>query len=142
MALTITIFLTSQAIYEWNRYFNVWGPDASTQLAFTSYLTDISDYLNSRNERLATYIVATEDGVQVNGVSIFAQPIQYLTRTHTQLLAESKRYVYLDQADIPKTQFPRTYILIPTRDTQFIADFAKINRLSREPHEDFVIYRK
>lgn len=139
---TVVIFLSAVAVFEWNRYFNVWAKHPHISYAFTSHLSDIAEYLNENPTNQITFIIPSEPGVIVDGVSIFAQPIKYLTETQSESLAVAKNYIYLNLEDLKEVKFPPHYRMIITEQTSETMSYIKELGLSVETFPTFAVYHK
>ena len=141
--MVIVVLLIAVAIVEYNRYFLIWGKSEFTELAFTKNLTDISYYLENNSITSPTFIVVNEPGVVVEGVSIFAQPIKFLTRTHTSNAQQEKQVFYISEEQVNDLRSVAHYRMIPLLETQRVKNFINTNtRLQKTSYENFTVYSK
>lgn len=141
--ITLVIFLSAVALAEHNRYFEVWAKSPATKFAFTQHLTSIADHLKSQDRDAPTYILVNENGVLVDGVSVFAQPIKFITKTHTQESAQEENIYYISGEQLKSFKFPKTFSVIPLVTDEDTVKFLKNNlKLKEKKYESFSVYSK
>lgn len=98
--LVILALLGALGFYEYNRYFNVWGPSQITADAFSANYVDIANQINAVPDSKKKYVVIGIPAVEAYGLPVTAQTVMFLTDTVTAKKRAVKNLTYLtaDQA--------------------------------------------
>lgn len=75
----LVAFLVWVAIIEHNTYFLRWAPNPAVAAAFAADKTELANYLNTVPEDVSVYLVVNAPSLNINGISLNAQPVVYLT---------------------------------------------------------------
>ena len=86
--------------YEYNRYFNIWGPNQTTAGAFTASYVEIAKEINESPLSKKKYVVIEAPAIEAYGFPVSAQTVMFLTNTVTPENQNIKNLTYLtsDQA--------------------------------------------
>ena len=86
--------------YEYNRYFNIFGPSQVTADAFTANYVDIANQINALPADKKKYVIVDALATEAYGLPVSAETVMFLTDTVTPSTQRSKNLTYLtaDQA--------------------------------------------
>ena len=113
VALSLAIFLSSLAIFEFWRYFIVWGKDKTTAAAFNYNYLAVAKQLNQSPPNIKKYVLVNAPGIKVNGVSMPAQTIMFLTDTYTPAKQKAKNIYYMTEDQFKAGKYDRNATVIP-----------------------------
>ena len=103
----LVILLGAMAIFEYNRYFNIWGGSPHTAGAFTQEYVHIADQINALPQSVKKYVIVRAGGVEVYGVPMPAQTVMFLTQSASQEAQREKNIFYLTPGEARQRQFER-----------------------------------
>lgn len=93
--LAIVLLLTAIGFMEFDKYFNKWGQNPSVKEAFNQNYVDIGKQINKLPLSTKKYVVVYAGGVLVNGISMPAQTVMYLTDSFTKEKQIKKNIFYI-----------------------------------------------
>lgn len=77
--ILLAAFLMWHAAIEGVTYFIRWAPHPAVAAAFAADKTELANYLNTVPEDVSVYLVVNAPSLNINGISLNAQPVVYLT---------------------------------------------------------------
>ncbi len=98
--LVAVIVLGALGFYEYNRYFNIFGPSQITAGAFTADYVNIANQINATPITKKKYVIIDAPAINAYGLPVSAETVMFLTNTVTPANQKSKNLIYLttDQA--------------------------------------------
>ncbi|OGM97481.1 MAG: hypothetical protein A2735_01985 [Candidatus Yanofskybacteria bacterium RIFCSPHIGHO2_01_FULL_41_21] len=88
------------SFYEYNRYFNIWGPSQKTADSFSVNYVEIANEINASPITKKKYVIVSPSSVDAYGLPIRAETVMFLTDTVLPPTQRAKNLTYLtvDQA--------------------------------------------
>lgn len=115
-AFVIVVFLISIAFLEYDRYFNQWGRNPAVADAFSASYSQLAEKLNGLPTNIKKYVVVAPRGSAiVNGLSLDAQSVMFLTDTYTPAKQQAKNIYYLTTAQFRAGEYDRDSLVLPLR---------------------------
>ncbi len=105
--LAMLALLGALSVYEYNRYFNIFGPAQITQEAFNQNYVDIAAQINTLPSSTIKYVIVSAGGVEAFGLPMPAQTVMFLTDTPTLAAQKTKNVIYLTEAQAQGYHFDR-----------------------------------
>ncbi|MBP9822139.1 MAG: glycosyltransferase family 39 protein [Candidatus Pacebacteria bacterium] len=92
--------MVALGFYEYNRYFNIFGPSEITAGAFTANYVEIANQINSTPIKKLKYVIIDAPAMNAYGLPVSAETVMFLTDTVTPATQKAKNLIYLtaDQA--------------------------------------------
>ena len=115
-AFVIVVLLISIAFVEYDRYFNQWGRNLAVASEFNASYSKLADKLNHLPTTIKKYVVvAPRGGARVNGLSLDAQPIMFLTDTNTPSKQKAKNIYYITTEQFRAGEYDRDSLILPLK---------------------------
>ncbi len=111
----LVAWLVWAAIVEHNTYFLRWAPSPAVSAAFAADKTELANYLNTVPEDVSVYIVVNAPSLNINGISLNAQPVVYLTWRKPNI-----HYVTLETLDQIPSEIKRAEIILLDNDRRLL----------------------
>lgn len=115
-AFVIVVLLISIAFVEFNRYFNHWGKNPAVASEFNASYSVLADKLNRLPITIKKYVVVAPRGSAiVNGLSLDAQSVMFLTDTYTSEKQQAKNIYYLTPAQFRAGEYDHDSLTLPLK---------------------------
>ena len=101
-SLVMTIFMGSLGLAEYRKYFIDWAQNPNTASAFNQNYREIGEEINKLPKTVRKYVVVHAEGVLVDGISIPAQTVMFITQTYSKELQKEKNLFYLTPEEFEK----------------------------------------
>ena len=121
---TSLIFLSLVSVYEFNKYFFLWGKNKEVEGAFTKIFFEQGKFLNALPESFQKYVIVNEGGVKVpwpNGIPMSAQTIMFVENTKS----GKTRAIYLLPEDLEKIKIEKEAVILPMKYEESLFDELK-----------------
>lgn len=109
--LAALALMTALGFYEYNRYFNIWGPSQTTAGAFTADYVDIANQINVLPIDKIKYVIIDAPAIDAYGLPVSAETVMFLTNTVTPANQRAKNLIYLTPDQAIDYRFNRNSII-------------------------------
>ena len=93
--LATVALLGALGFYEYNRYFNIFGPSQITAGAFTANYVDIANQINAMPLAKNKYVIVDAPAYEAYSLPVSAETVMFLTDTVTSATQKAKNLTYL-----------------------------------------------
>ncbi|MBI3305295.1 glycosyltransferase family 39 protein [Candidatus Parcubacteria bacterium] len=116
----LATFLLWVAGSEGVTYFVRWAPHPRVADAFAAHQTELANYINAAEPDISIYVVVNAPSLNVNGISLNAQPLVYLNHGRPNLFFVTPETI----GSIPR-DLHRAEIILLDSDRQFLAQLQR-----------------
>lgn len=111
----LVAFLVWHAAIEGVTYFIRWAPNLAVAAAFAADKTELANYVNTVPEDVSVYLVVNAPSLNINGISLNAQPVVYLAWRKPNI-----HYVTLETLDQIPANITRAEIILLDNDRRLL----------------------
>lgn len=111
--LALVLFLAAITVFNYDKYFNRWAQNPNVAGAFNQNYVDLGNELNKMPASVKKYVLVNAGGVLVNGISMPAQTVMFITDTASPEKQKARNLFYLTQEQFEKGEYDRQSIVIP-----------------------------